>query len=244
MKDSRLSRESLVAMGTTNSTKIESKMSAVRNGGLTRIILIAACLAAVIEASLFALFEGFGRGGGAPLLIRAAGLILHLPAITIVVGLHLADPVAAVLVGFTGFLQWFLALWLAISIWNRRKARAAMTANTPLPAAADNARKLSAERAARFSCYASLAVYLLMFWWYALGGFRRGRRGDDLEVEGFLLMLCTLTLAIAFARGIVGLIGGLRRRTVGAVLFAALGLLLSALPLGFLVYTSLVGRFK
>jgi hypothetical protein len=243
MKDSRLSRESLVATGTTNSTRIESKMSAVRNGGLTRIILTAACLAAVIEASLFALLEGFGPIGGAPLLIRATAVILHLPAITIAVWLHPADH-TAVLFGFTGFLQWFLALWLAISIWNRRRARAAITANTPLPAAEDNARNSPAERAARSSCYASLAVYLLMFWWYALGGFRGGRRGDDLEVEGCLLMLCTLALAVAFARGIVGLIGGLCRRTVGTVLLAAMGLLLSALPLGLFVYICLVGKSK
>jgi hypothetical protein len=208
-------------------------------GDRTRTLLIAAGLAAVIEATWLALFLPFGHVGGD----RAIIFVLHLPGAFIADKLHLAATVATVLIVFTGFLQWFLASWLAISVWNGGEAEVATIGNASVRDVTDT-RKLSAYRAARFSCYSSLAVWLLLFCWYSLGGSSRGPHGHEhSDIEGTLLLFCGLTLPIAFARGITGLTGGSYRGRLRTVLFAAVGLLLSGgFPLGFIVYGCLAPR--
>jgi hypothetical protein len=114
------------------------------------------------------------------------------------------------------------------------------TENTSVSAGADNARESSSHRAAaRFSCYASLAVHILVSWWL---WWTHGVRQGDMDMEGCVLMACTLTLVVAFARGITGLIGGLHHRAVGSMVFAAIGLLLSGGPLAWLVYCAFTFR--
>jgi hypothetical protein len=204
----------------------------------TRTLLIAAGLAAVIEATLLVLFLPFGHVGGD----RAIIFVLHLPGAFIAEKLHLAATAATGLIVFTGFLQWSLASWLAISVWNGGKAEVATIGNAFVRDVAD-ARKLSAYRAARFSCYSSLAVWLLLFCWYSLGGFGGGPHGHEhSDIGGTLLLFCFLMLPIAFARGITGLTGGPHRGRLRTVLFVAVGLVLSGFPLGFVVYGCLASR--
>ena len=81
-----------------------------------------------------------------------------------------------------------------------------------------------AQRAARISCYAALAVYVM-------GG-----------LSILSPLLGTLVLVIdfaAFGLGILGIIGGVKRRETATVRMATLGALLSGLPLAGLAWLAL-----
>lgn len=80
------------------------------------------------------------------------------------------------------------------------------------------------ERASRISCYASLALYVL-------GG---------LTTTSPLLWAVVVLIALgAFALGIVGIIGGVKRRATATIRLGTLGVLLSGLPLGLSAWLAL-----
>jgi len=76
-----------------------------------------------------------------------------------------------------------------------------------------------ADHAARISCYASLGLYVI---------------GGASTLSPLLLGLFVLMESAAFVLGIVGVVGGVRQRTVATIRMGTLGALLSGLPLAVL----------
>lgn len=87
-----------------------------------------------------------------------------------------------------------------------------------------NPRRAFSHQAARFSCYAPLVLFFL---------------SGASTLSLWLLGLFYLIESVAFACGIVGIIGGIRRGAVDTIRLAVLGLLLSGFPFAVVLWCSL-----
>jgi hypothetical protein len=83
--------------------------------------LTAGGAAVLFEAIVWWSIMTFGRNGaGGSDPIGVFGLIFHLPGIIIADWLHLTHPADSVFVASTGAVQFFVALWIAVTIWRHR----------------------------------------------------------------------------------------------------------------------------
>jgi len=82
-------------------------------------------------------------------------------------------------------------------------------------------------QAARFAFYAPFMVMFINL--ILVEPQRRSASGDTSGVGFAFSLIAALTILAGFAFGVVGLVGGIRRKAVGTILFAALGTLINGL---------------
>jgi hypothetical protein len=84
-----------------------------------------------------------------------------------------------------------------------------------------------AHRAARISCYGSLAVYVV---------------GAATTLSPLLWELVLIIDVAAFALGVVGIVGGINRGAIATIRMGTFGALLSGIPLALIILNSIATR--
>jgi hypothetical protein len=90
----------------------------IKTMSASKSALMAVGLAVVAEAIVWLLFNTFGHiGGDGPDTAGAVGLVFHFPGVMVADFLHLNDTKDAIVIAFTGGVQFFLIFWLVITLW-------------------------------------------------------------------------------------------------------------------------------